>query len=242
MVLFYIIMMNLVKYLSFCGAASRREAERLIRGGHVTVAGAVELNPARRIDGSEPVALDGQTLTPPGRRHYVLLHKPRGYVCSNSDRHARLLAVELIDIPGTKLVSAGRLDKDSEGAIIFSDDGGFINFLAHPRYEVLKRYHVSTAKALTETDLRRIRDGIQDDGEFLQVKAVHELTPAKYEFILNEGKKREIRRLVAACGNTVTRLVRMEIGGVNLGSLPCGKYRELTPQEVQLLYGENGDE
>lgn len=242
MVLFYIIMMNLVKYLSFCGAASRREAERLIRSGHVTVAGAVEINPARRVDGSEPVALDGNTLTPPGQRHYVLLHKPRGYVCSNSDRHARLLAVDLIDIPGAKLVSAGRLDKDSEGAIIFSDDGGFINFLAHPRYEVLKRYHVSTARSLSAGDLQRIRDGIRDDGEFLQVKAVRELVPGKYEFILNEGKKREIRRLVAACGNTVTHLVRVEIGGVALGALPCGKFRELTPAEVALLYGETHDD
>lgn len=234
-------MMNLVKYLSFCNAASRREAERLIRSGHVTVNGEVEVNPARRIDNSCPVALDGKRLSPPAARHYILLHKPRGVVCSNSDRHAEVLAVDLIDIPEVKLVSAGRLDKDSEGAIIFSDDGCFINFLAHPRYEVLKRYHVTVSTPLTEADLSRMRAGIRDDGEMLRVREVRELSRGRYEFVLNEGKKREIRRLVSACGSNVTRLVRVEIGGVKLGDLPCGKFRELSPAEVALLYGERSD-
>ena len=233
--------MNLVKYLSFCNAASRREAERLIRTGAVTVNGKTELNPAYRVDGSETVELDGVKLMPPATRHYILLHKPRGVVCSNADRHAEMLAVELINIPGAKLVSAGRLDKDSEGAIIFSDDGGFINFLAHPRYEVLKRYHVTTAAELTAADLAKIRGGIVDAGEHLVVREVVPIGKKRYEFILNEGKKREIRRLVASCGTVVTKLVRVEIGGVKLGDLPCGKYRELAPDEIALLYGEKRD-
>jgi 23S rRNA pseudouridine2605 synthase len=234
-------MMNLNKYISYCGAASRREAEARIRGGEVTVNGTVELNPAYRVMVNDAVALAGKVLLPPVQRHYVLLHKPRGYVCSNADVHAEHLAVELINIPGARLVSAGRLDKDSEGAIIFSDDGEFINFLAHPRYEVLKKYLVTANRPLTETELAAIRGGISDDGEFLQVRSVCPTGKRnEYEFILNEGKKREIRRLVAACGAKVTRLIRMEIGNVALGGLPVGKFRELSAGEIAGLWNGRG--
>ncbi len=233
-------MMNLVKYISFCGAASRREAEKLIRAGEVQVNFSVEINPARRVAENDAVMLHGKILTPAAERSYILLNKPRGYVCSNADSHAEHLAVELINIPGVKLVSAGRLDKDSEGAIIFSDDGAFINFLAHPRYEVLKKYRVSVTHQLTEADLLRMSAGIRDDGEILKAVSVRRTGNKEYEFILNEGKKREIRRLVAACGSRVVRLIREEIGNVRLGTLAVGKYRQLTPDEVKGLLESAG--
>lgn len=227
-------MTNLVKYISDCGAASRRRAETRIRAGAVRVNGAVETDPARRLAGTETVTLDGRTLAPPARRRYVLLHKPRGYVCSNADPHAELLAVDLIGLPG-KLVSAGRLDKESEGAIIFSDDGEFINILAHPRYEVRKKYRVSTASPLPPEAFDRILAGIVDDGETLRALEVRPLGECEYEFVLNAGRKREIRRLVRACGSSVTRLVRTQIGDVKLDGLPPGKWRELDDAEVALL-------
>ncbi len=228
-------MMNLIKYISFCGAASRREAEKLIRAGEVTVNGVPESNPARRVVDGDVVMLRGEKLSPAAERHYILLHKPRGYVCSNADVHAEHLVVELINIPGTKLVSAGRLDKESEGAIIFSDDGEVINFLAHPRYEILKKYLVSVSREIPENDLLQMCRGIMDDGEMLKAVSVRKTGAKEYEFILNEGKKREIRRLVAACGSRVLRLIRREIGGVKLGDLPVGKFRELTPDELNGL-------
>lgn len=228
-------MMNLVKFLSSCGAASRRKAEELIRSGHVTVDGEVICDPAFRVDGTLPVTLDGTPVSAPEKRHYILLHKPRGYVCSNADAHAEKLAVDLIDIPGTRLVSAGRLDKDSEGAIIFSDDGEFINRLAHPRYGILKRYEVTTARPVSPEWQKKMVQGITDDGEKLKVISIKELTPCRYEIILNEGKKREIRRLTAAANAPTKRLIRVAIGEVELGKLACGTFRELSKDEVENL-------
>lgn len=232
------IMMNLVKYISVCGAASRRCAEALVRSGGVAVDGVVETDPARKLAGSEAVTLDGRPLAIPEKRHYILLHKPRGYVCSNADAHAKHLARELIGLPGVRLVSAGRLDKESEGAIVFSDDGEFVNRLAHPRYDVRKTYAVSVRPGLTAADRARIVAGIADEGETLRALEVRELAPGEYEFVLNAGRKREIRRLVKACGAAVTRLVRTRIGPVALADLPVGKYRELTAAEIAGLLGE----
>ena len=231
----YNIMMNLVKFLSCCGAASRRKAELLIRNGAVRVNGATITDPAWRVDENCEVILEGRILALPEKRHYILLHKPRGYVCSNADSHAEKLAVDLIDIPGVRLVSAGRLDKDSEGAIIFSDDGEFINRLAHPRYGVLKRYEVTTAGAISELWQKKMVDGIKDDGEMLKVISIRELSCCHYEIILNEGKKREIRRLTAAAGAPTRRLIRVAIGQVELGKLACGSFRELDDSEIAAL-------
>ncbi len=228
-------MMNLVKFLSSCGAASRRKAGELIRAGHVEVDGNTVCDPAFRVDTAHTVTLDGVPVALPEKRHYILLHKPRGYVCSNADAHAEKLAVDLINIPGARLVSAGRLDKESEGAIIFSDDGEFINRLAHPRYGVLKQYEVHTAHPVTPAWQKKMVAGIIDEGEMLKVISIKEIAACCYEIVLNEGKKREIRRLTAAAGARTKRLIRKSIGSVALGTLPCGKYRELAPGEIENL-------
>ena len=227
--------MNLVKYISRSGAASRRNAETFIRSGRVTVSGRIETNPAYRVKADDRVRLDGTILDVVEDFHYVLLNKPRGYTCSSADPHADQLALHLIHLPGVRLVSAGRLDKDSEGAIIFSDDGDFVNRLSHPRYGILKRYRVITRNPISEEGLEKIRAGIKDEGEMLRVKSVHKVADREYEFILNEGKKREIRRLTAAVGAPTVVLKRVSIGKVELGTLPPGKWRNLTPSEINAL-------
>lgn len=232
---------NLVKFISSSGAASRRQAEKLIRAGRVTVDGAVNCDPAYRVSPENTVLLDGRKVEKVTNFRYFLLNKPRGYVCSNADDHAEKLAVDLFAGISEKLVSAGRLDKESQGAIIFSNDGNFINRLTHPRYGVLKKYHVYTDGVLSEKDLVGISSGIRDNGDFLKAEKVTPLSDGGYEFILNEGKKREIRRLTAACGCPTLRLIRKEIGAVKLGNLPEGKFRELTGEEIKSLLGENSD-
>ena len=224
---------NLTKYLGMCGVASRRRAEELIRAGRVTVDGKVATDPALRVGASQVVTADGKAVTPPAAFHYIMLNKPRGYVCSNADAHAGHLARELITgLPQCFLRSAGRLDKDSEGLIVFSDDGAYLEFVAHPRHRVTKLYDVRVSRRLSEAELTAMRDGIEDDGELLRVLEVAQTAPGRLRIKLNEGRKREIRRLCAKVGAPVTRLRRIALGGLTLGDLKTGSWRELTPEEV----------
>ncbi len=221
---------NLTKYLSRSGRVSRRQAAVCIKAGRVKVNGAVITDPATPVAPSDRVELDGSPIVFAARR-YVMLYKPRGYVCSNADRHAAKLAVDLIPA-GERLFSAGRLDQDSEGLLIFSNDGDYVLRLTHPRYEILKEYEVVTDRALTPGELQKLRQGIRDAGEFLHPRRIDVLAPQRYRFVLNEGKKREIRRLIASCDVRVTRLIRYRTGSLDLGGLTPGGWRELTPAEI----------
>lgn len=230
----------LVKFAARSGAASRRGAEDLIRGGRIAVNGVPETDPARKIDPlRDTVSCDGKILHAPEEQEkvYILLHKPRGYTTSHHDVHAEKLAVSLIDLPvAGKLVSAGRLDRESEGLLIFSNDGDFIHLLTHPRYGLKKRYRVTADQPLTEAGLRRIAAGITDRGERLKAdQIVPDKTPGVYLITLQEGKKREIRRLLKACGAATLRLERLALGPVELGSLAPGRWRKLTSREVAEL-------
>lgn len=226
---------NLTKYLGKCGVASRRRAEELIRAGHVTVDGRVTTDPAFRVGAGRVVAVDGHPAELPREFHYVMLNKPRGYVCSNSDAHAEHLAAELIDgFPGCFLRSAGRLDKESEGLIVFSDDGDYLERIAHPRHRVTKVYEVAVTRPLTGAELAAMCAGVEDAGEVLRVLEAVQTAPGRLRLKLNEGRKREIRRLCAGFGSPVVRLRRIALGGLTLGDLKPGEYRELAPDEVAL--------
>ena len=226
---------NLAKYLGQCGVASRRRAAEIIRAGRVTVDGKVVTDPALRVAPECRVHVDGREAAPPERFHYIMMNKPRGWVCSNADAHAEHLAVELIDrFPGCFLRSAGRLDKDSEGLIVFSDDGGYLERVAHPRYQVTKLYEVAVENPLDDRSLAAMCRGVAESGELLRALEVVRLAPRLYRFRLNEGRKREIRRLCAFFGSRVTRLKRIALGGLALGALKPGEYRELAPDEVEL--------
>lgn len=226
---------SLSKYLALCGAASRRHAVDMIRAGQVSVDGATERNPAARVTGREKIFCSGRLLALPEKRHYILLNKPRGYVCTSDDPHARKKAVDLIRLPGEpRLFSAGRLDKDSEGMILFSDDGDFVFSLTHPRGGIRKIYEVSMAHPLSPADIRRMLEGIKSGGDVLRALRIEPVAGKKYRFILGEGKNREIRRMAEAAGNEAVRLKRVAIGSLKMGSLPCGSWRELSPKERAL--------
>lgn len=229
--------MALGKFLSTCGVASRRHAVELVKEGKVTVNGQVELNPARRVTEQDTVLFQGKKVAQPAKRHYIMLHKPRGYVCTADDPHAKKKALDLIQHPDhPRLFSAGRLDKDSEGMLIFSDDGDLVNRMTHPSGGIQKIYEVSTDYELTPRDIEKLTKGIVDKGERLRALSIQYLYGNKYEFILGEGKNREIRRLLASVRNTALRLKRVAIGGLSLGVLPCGKWRELTKKEIESIF------
>ena len=226
---------RLVKFLRAAGVASRRAAGDLVKAGRIAVNGRTIREPGFRILPADTVTLDGRPVEPAGRFHYIMLNKPRGYVCTNADPHAPRKAVDLIRLdPPVRLFSAGRLDKESEGMILFSNDGDYVARLTHPRYEIRKTYLVRVTREFTEPELTRIRTGITDGGEHLRVISIAPAGNCLYRIVLNEGKKREIRRLTAAVGSPTLELRRIRIGGLALGDLPQGAFRELTPEEVAL--------
>lgn len=226
---------SLTKYLSASGVCPRRGAAALVDSGRVAVNGAPALRAAQHVFPGDTVTLDNREIAPVAEKVYIMLHKPRGYVCTLDDPHAPKKAIDLIP-PARKIrmVSAGRLDKDSEGMILFSNDGAFVDHLTHPRYQTAKVYEVSLGSSLGTPDIRRLTvEGIRDRGELLKAREVRRIAPGKYRFVLTEGKNREIRRMLEALGKETRRLKRVAVGRLEMGSLPTGRWRRLTEEEVR---------
>lgn len=228
---------RLVKFIAASGAASRRKAGDLVKDGKISINGRICLDPSFGVSNEDKVYLNGKLLAAEEVKYYIALNKPRGYTCSNADTYADKLAVELIKTPTpARLYSAGRLDRDSEGLIIFSNDGDFVSKLTHPSFRVTKRYIVETDIELNNNILQRLMQGIIDDGEKLHADLIEKISPRKYRFTLSEGKKREIRRMIKSANAQVKRLKRIQIGSYSLpADLIPGEFRMLTPAEVNSL-------
>ncbi len=227
--------MHLTKFLSLCGIASRRKCVEIIKDSQIRVNGALVLEPGFRLVRSDRVSLGGRELRlSEMEKVYVMLNKPRGYVCSSADRFSEKLAVNLIKIPEVRLFSAGRLDKESEGLIIFSNDGGYVATLTHPRHGISKKYEVLTDRALGKEDVAILLSGIRDDNETLKAANISNIGVGanRYLFIMKEGRKREIRRLVAHTGAKVLHLKRIGIGTLEIGDLKAGQWRFLDKNEI----------
>jgi 23S rRNA pseudouridine2605 synthase len=225
---------RLARYLAHAGAASRRAAERLIAEGRVTVGGEVVTDPARDVDESSGVALDGEPLAPEAREVYAL-NKPRGVVSTARDTHGRRTVVELVP-SARRLYPVGRLDADTSGLILLTNDGELANRLMHPRYEVEKTYRARVEPVpVRERALRTLREGVQlEDGRTSPAR-VRQLEPGLLEIVIREGRKRQVRRMCEAVGHRVTRLERIAYGPLRLNELPEGKSRRLRPAEVERL-------
>ena len=223
---------TLVKFLARFSGLSRRAAEAAVRAGQVSVDGVCINRPEFRVDANCEVSLDGRVVAADEQEFvYIMLNKPAGYTCSASDPHAEHLAVELIDVP-QRIFYAGRLDRDSEGLLIFSNDGNYVQELAHPRYGVEKLYRVSVSRPLSSEDMAQMCAGIADEDGTVRALEVKPAGKNTYTFLLNEGKKREIRRLVRAVGSRVVRLIRVRQGKLELGNLSSGKWRYLSKEEA----------
>jgi len=231
--------MRLAKYLASAGIASRRRCEELIREGRVLVNGEPVLTPAMNIDSAvDVVTCEGKEVKIE-ERTYLLLHKPAGYTCSASDPHAKKLVFELIPKRFGRLFTVGRLDRDSEGLLILTNDGDLAQDLTHPSRQVPKQYLVSCEGNFTTAKRRQMLDGVYDGGEFLRPSAVeqrgHFRGHAELLITLTEGKKREVRRLCRAVDLMVTALRRISFGSVELGNLTLGSWRQLGNVEVEAL-------
>ena len=226
----------LASFLARCGIASRRACERIIADGRVCVNGEVVTKLATRVrPGLDQVTCDGAVIAESAKR-YVLLHKPKGYVCTARDKHADKLAGDLIEsLPGERLFSVGRLDKDSEGLLLFTNDGELAQRLLHPSHEVEKEYRVTTKRLVSPTRLPRLLEGVEDEGELLRAREVEVLGDCELRIVVAEGKKREVRRMIRCLGGRVKRLLRVRVGSLQLGEFRPGYSRDLRPEEVAAL-------
>jgi 23S rRNA pseudouridine2605 synthase len=224
---------RLARYLAHGGVASRRAAEEVIRGGRVTIAGQVVTDPARDVDEKSGVEVDGRPVAPEEREVWAV-HKPAGVVSTAREPGGRRAVTELVPSE-RRLYPVGRLDADSTGLILLTNDGELANRLTHPRYEVPKTYAVRLERAPSGGDLERLRGGVGlEDGPTApaQVKRVGE---REIEITISEGRNRQVRRMAEAVGNRVEALRRTRIGSVDLGDLESGRSRRLSAEEVSAL-------
>ena len=232
---------RLQKFLSLCGVASRRKAEELILQGKVKINGKPAIL-GDKVTDKDKVFVNGKRIVAPRTKYrYIMLHKPRGFITTMSDEKGRKCVAELVRDVGERVYPVGRLDKDSEGMLIFTNDGEFANKIMHPRNSIYNIYRVTARPAITEEQIEKLETGIEIDGRKTAPAIVHVLVQDKeqnrvvLEMILHEGKNREIRKMCEAVGLEVARLKRTQIGGVKMGMLKQGAWRDLTEKEVKNL-------
>lgn len=230
------------KVLSEQGLCSRRAAEQIISEGRVTLNGRPVTLGDKMDTQADLLAVDGKSIIIPKKTeyYYYMLHKPRGYVTTMKDERGRKTVVDLLEGTPVRVYPVGRLDKDSEGLLLFTNDGDFANLLSHPSHGVPKTYRVTVHPRATEEQIVHLTDGVTlDDGTMTRPAvirvAVDEPERTVMEMTIKEGKNRQIRRMCEAVGLEVARLRRISLGPVKLGMLPPGKYRELTPAEISAL-------
>ncbi len=232
--------MRINRYLALCGFGSRRAVEDLIRGGAVTVAGEVVYDLGRRIGDGEEVKVLGKPARPPEAPDYVILNKPKGYLCSARDPFDRPTIYRLLPAAFKSLHYAGRLDYNSRGLVLLTNDGGLTQSLLHPSREVPRAYAVRIRKPLAEKDAETLLSGVDIGfGSPAMAASVRQLEDQYcYEIVLKEGKNREIRRMLEAVGYRVVDLQRIRFGALELGDLPEGAWRRLTAPEIARLHGK----
>ena len=230
--------MRINKYLAECGVASRRGCDKLIEEGRVTVNGKTAAL-GDDIAGGEEICVDGVPVSHGEKHSYYLLNKPKGYVCTVRDDKGRKTVMELLPPDAGRVFPVGRLDYDTEGMLLLTDDGDLTFRLTHPKNEVPKTYLVKIEKGITDVELNRLRAGVEIDGVLTgksKVKVIEtDKAFTKLQVTITEGRNRQVRKMFEAVGKQVVFLKRIKIGEMRLGSLPRGKVRKLTAEEIFYL-------
>jgi 23S rRNA pseudouridine2605 synthase len=227
---------RLGKYLAHSGVASRRAAEKLVFDGRVTVDGVLCKDPARDVTDARDVRVDGRAVTAAGHPKLVyLLHKPAGVVSTARDPQGRRTVVDLVP-SSERLYPVGRLDADTTGLILLTNDGELANALTHPRYGVPKTYRVTVANPpVRPPALEALEQGVELDDGPTRPARVRRLSPDRFEITIREGRKRQVRRMAEAVGHRVRALERVQLGPLRLGTLAPGEHRRLKGPEIEAL-------
>jgi 23S rRNA pseudouridine2605 synthase len=229
---------RLAKYLAHCGVASRRRAEELVGAGRVSVGGTRVRDPARDVGADDDVRVDGEPVTLEPREVWAV-NKPIGVTSTAREPGRRRAVVELVRSP-RRLYPVGRLDADSSGLILLTNDGELANRLTHPRYRVRRTYRVRLRRRPSDAELMRLRHGVDLDDGPTAPALVRRLSPRVIELTLREGRNRQVRRMAAAVGNEVLVLERVRFGPIGLGELQIGQARRLGPADVERLWKDAG--
>ena len=225
---------RLQKFLSQAGVASRRSSEELITGGRVSINGRVATELGVRVQPSDDIRVDGKRIRPAASQWYAL-HKPRGYMSTRSDPQGRQTLYDLVPPPMRRLFYVGRLDFDSEGLVLLTNDGDTAHRLLHPRYGVDREYDVELEEQIDDSALEQLRIGVQLDDGRARARTVRRKGGRRVVLTLQEGRKREVRRMFAELGYRVIRLRRVRYGPIRLGDLPSGDWRALDARELDAL-------
>lgn len=234
--------LRLNKFLSGSGVASRRKCDEIIASGKVTVNGKVVTEVGSQInEKKDKVMFEGKAVCLPSSFVYIKLNKPKGYACTASDEKGRKTIYDLVDCE-ERLFSIGRLDYNTEGLIILTNDGDFANKVSHPKFNVEKEYRVTVEGKVKESELAVLRKGVVVDGQKMPPAKVKLLSQdenvSKISVVINEGQNRQVRRMFEAIGREIKLLKRVRIGSVRLGGLSRGQWRDLTEDELNLLVGK----
>lgn len=231
--------MRINKYIAQSGLASRRKADELIVNGNVKINGAVMKEPGYDVKEGDRVVVNGREIQTAEKKEYILLHKPLGVVTTVKDDKERMTVVDLIQDIDARLFPVGRLDYNTSGALIMTNDGELAYRLTHPKHEIYKTYRALVSGVLSEEKAARLRRGV-DIGGFVTSRAKVKIIKGTahstvVEIAIHEGKNRQVRKMFAAVGNPVQELSRIAIGEIHLGHLRPGHYRKLTAEEIRYL-------
>lgn len=233
--------MRINRFLALCGVASRRKSEQLILEKRVKVNGrviqnlAIDINPKKDI-----VTVDGKTVSLKEDYIYLMLHKPKGYVTTTDDEHNRPTVMDLIKVPQDRRVyPIGRLDYNTEGLLLFTDDGDLTNILTHPSHKIEKTYIVRISGTITPEEVNKLRSGVEIDGHKTAPAKVYVLQTneksTRLEITIYEGRNRQVRKMLESIGKQTEFLKRISIGQIRLGGLQRGKFRPLNKKEIAYL-------
>lgn len=233
-------MIRLQKYLAMCGIASRRASEKLILDGHVAVNGTVVTAMGVQIDEfADTITVDGQVVHPEDEKHYIAYNKPLGEVTTVSDPEGRATVMDKFRDYPVRLFPVGRLDYDSEGLLLLTNDGEMMNHVLHPSREVLKTYWTKMSGLVTPEEITLLRRGVMIDGKMTSPASVRLVRTNTFDTVLlisiHEGRNRQVRRMAEAVGHKVISLRRVGFGPVFLGDLPVGMWRPLDQDEIRKL-------
>ena len=227
---------RLQKIISRAGLMSRREAEKFILAGRVTVDGKIISELGKKFDAEKnKICVDGKTLNFNAEKIYILLNKPRGFLSTTKDNRGRKTVLDLVSEIHERIYPVGRLDFDSEGLILLTNDGEFMNKLLHPKFKIEKTYRVKFRGSLTAEKINLLQNGIELDDGLTAPAKISVINSSTAEITIHEGRNRQVRRMFAAVGCEIISLRRIKFAGLSLKNLQVGKFRKLTAEEISRL-------